>query len=194
MHRWFKNPKAIILAPFLLALSFIIACGGSATAVPAVKVAPAATAVPAVKVAPAATAVPQAKAKAAVKSIPADPSAKYGGVIKTTSGTPGTWDVNQSPSSSVLSPVGPRLQGLMKMNPYDRGETILPGLAESWEVSEDGLLITFHLRDNVQFHDGSTMTADDVVASWTRIHDPKADEISYRKDWFSRIEEVKAVD
>ena len=127
MHRWFKTPKAIIVVPLLLALSFIIACGGSATAVPAVKVAPAATAVPAVKAAPAATAVPQAQAKAmpAIKSIPPDPSAKYGGVLLTTSGTPGTWDVNQSPSSSVLGPIGPRLQGLIKMSPYDRGVTIL---------------------------------------------------------------------
>ena len=196
MHRWFKTRKAIIVVPLLLALSFIIACGGSATAVPptavpAVKEAPAATAVPAVKEAPAATAVPRAKATPA--GIAPNPAAKYGGVIKTNSGTPGTWDVNQSPSSSVLSPVGPRLQGLMKMSPYDRGVTILPGLAHSWEVSDDGLLFTFHLRD-AKFHDGSKVTPDDVVASWTRIHAPKADEISYRKDWFSRIEEVKAVD
>ena len=202
MHRWFKTPKALIVVPLLLALSFIIACGESATAVPAatavpptavpvVKVAPAATAVPVVKVA--ATAVPIAMAKM-IQSVPADPSAKRGGIITTTSGTPGTWDVNQSPSSSVLSPVGPRLQGLLKMNPYDRGKTILPGLAEAWEVSDDALTVTFHLRDGAQFHDGTTVTPDDVVASWTRIHSPQGEEISYRKDWFSRIDEVVAVD
>jgi peptide/nickel transport system substrate-binding protein len=82
----------------------------------------------------------------------------------------------------------------MKMSPFDRGKTLLPGIAESWEVSDDGLLITFKIRPNVKFHDGSTLTVDDVVASWTRIHAPKGDEISYRKDWFSRIKEVKAVD
>ena len=191
MHRWFKTPKAIIVVPLLLALSFIIACGESATAVPA------ATAVSAVTVAPAATAVPQAKAKTApagAMGIIPEAGAKYGGVLKTTSGTPGTWDVNQSPSSSVMGPVGPRLQGLSKMSPFDQGKTILPGLASSWEVSKDGLLITFQIRENAKFHDGSTVTVDDVVASWTRIHAPKSDEISYRKDWFSRIAEVKAVD
>ena len=195
MHRWFKTRKAIIVAPLLLALSFIIACGGSATAVPATAVP--ATAVPAVKEAPAATAVPQAQAKAApagAMGIIPEAGAKYGGVLKTTSGTPGTWDVNQSPSSSVMGPVGPRLQGLTKMSPFDQGKTILPGLATSWEVSKDGLLITFHIRENAKFHDGSTVTVDDVVASWTRIHAPEADEISYRQDWFSRIAEVKAVD
>jgi peptide/nickel transport system substrate-binding protein len=82
----------------------------------------------------------------------------------------------------------------MKMNPYDRGSTVLPGLATSWEVADDGLQITFHLREGVKFHDGSDLDADDVVASWTRIHAPKGEEISYRKDWFSRIKDVKAVD
>ena len=130
----------------------------------------------------------------AAPAIRRDPLAKSGGVLKTRSGTPGTWDVNQSPSSSVLSPVGPRLEGLIKVNPFDRGLTIVPGLAHSWEVSDDGLLITFHLRDNAKFHNGSPVTPEDVVASWTRIHNPPEGVLSYRKDWFSRIKEVKAVD
>ena len=135
-----------------------------------------------------ATAVPGV----AAPQIQRDPLAKSGGVIKTGAGsTPGTWDVNQSPSSSVLSPVGPRLEGLMKVNPFDRGLTIVPGLAHAWEVSDDGLLITFHLRDNAKFHDGTPVTPEDVVASWTRIHAPPEGVLSYRKDWFSRIEEVK---
>ena len=201
------DPRAMLFTPVMLLLLIAVACGGTAaTAVPA-------TAVPATAVPAAPTAVPVAsdtpvpatptpttaviatpEPAAGIKSIPPDPNAKYGGTNKTTSGTPGTWDPNQSPSSSVLSPVGPRLQGLMKMNPYDRGETVLPGLATSWEVSDDGLMITFHLRENVTFHDGSALTADDVVASWVRIAMPKGDEISYRKDWFSRISEIKAVD
>ena len=131
----------------------------------------------------------------AAPEIRRDPLAKTGGVLKTGAGsTPGTWDVNQSPSSSVLSPVGPRLEGVIKVNPFDRGLTIVPGLAHAWEVSDDGLLITFHLRDNARFHDGTSVTPDDVVASWTRIHAPPEGVLSYRKDWFSRIEEVKAVD
>ena len=40
-----------------------------------------------------------------------------------------------------------------------------PGIAESWETSDDGLTWTFHLRNNVKFHDGKPLTANDV--KWT---------------------------
>ena len=43
---------------------------------------------------------------------------------------------------------------------------VIPGLAESWDVSDDGTVWTFHLREGVLFHDGSSLDANDVVASW----------------------------
>ena len=47
-----------------------------------------------------------------------------------------------------------------------------PGQAESWEVSEDGLTVTFHLRDGLKWSDGSSLTASDFVYSWNRLADP----------------------
>jgi peptide/nickel transport system substrate-binding protein len=48
-----------------------------------------------------------------------------------------------------------------------------PALAASWELSDDQLIWTFHLRQGVMFHDGSPFSADDVVYSYRRIIDQK---------------------
>jgi peptide/nickel transport system substrate-binding protein len=51
----------------------------------------------------------------------------------------------------------------------------VPGLAESWEVSEDGLVWTFKIREGVTFHDGTPCTAEDVAWSlnWTLEYEPE---------------------
>ncbi len=48
----------------------------------------------------------------------------------------------------------------------------VPGLAKSWEVSDDGLTYTFHLRDDVVFHDGTPFNAQAVKFNLDRIADP----------------------
>jgi peptide/nickel transport system substrate-binding protein len=53
----------------------------------------------------------------------------------------------------------------------DEGE-IEPELAESWEISDDGLEYIFHLREGVTFHNGEPFNADAVVFSWERYRDP----------------------
>jgi peptide/nickel transport system substrate-binding protein len=50
--------------------------------------------------------------------------------------------------------------------------TLKPVLAESWTHGDDGLVWTFKLRRGVKFHNGKTMTADDVVATFDRLSDP----------------------
>lgn len=58
-----------------------------------------------------------------------------------------------------------------KLVVYDIDDTsqILPQLAESWSVSEDGLTFTFTLREDVVFHSGNSFTAEDVVYSFSRL-------------------------
>ena len=56
-------------------------------------------------------------------------------------------------------------EGLMKPTPDG---DLTPAIAESYEVSEDRMTYTFHLREGVQFHNGKTVTAEDVVYSIQR--------------------------
>lgn len=59
---------------------------------------------------------------------------------------------------------------LIEMETGENGEMeILPSLAESWEVSEDGKTYTFHLRENVAFSNGSPLTASDVQYTFERL-------------------------
>ena len=47
------------------------------------------------------------------------------------------------------------------------------GLAETWEVSEDGQTVTFHLKEGLTYSDGSDIVAADFVTSWRRLIDPR---------------------
>ncbi len=56
---------------------------------------------------------------------------------------------------------------------FDPKLNLIPDLAESWDVSADGMTYTFHLRENGRFHDGRPVTAQDFIYSWERAADPK---------------------
>jgi ABC-type transport system substrate-binding protein len=51
----------------------------------------------------------------------------------------------------------------------DASLTIEPNLAESWEVSDDGRSVTFHLREGVKWSDGEPFTADDILFTWNDV-------------------------
>ena len=82
------------------------------------------------------------------------------------------------------------METLVQMN----AETsdIEPLLAKQWEVADDKVTWTFHLRDGVTFHDGSPLTAADVVASIRRIINPEAG--MGRANDLREIAKIEAVD
>jgi len=55
----------------------------------------------------------------------------------------------------------------------DENMKVVPCIAEDWEVSEDGLTYTFHLRDDVYFSNGDQVTAHDFKYSWNRALRPE---------------------
>src|SRR4051812_17731358 len=57
---------------------------------------------------------------------------------------------------------------------FDAAARVHPGLAERWDVTPDGKVYTFHLRQGVRFHDGTPFKARQVLTSWQRVLDPKA--------------------
>lgn len=75
-------------------------------------------------------------------------------------------------NSSTTGLIGMALnEGLVRA--ASDGVTIQPGVAERWEISEDGLNYTFHLRDNARWSNGDRVTAADFVAAFRRFLEPK---------------------
>ena len=70
--------------------------------------------------------------------------------------------------------------------------SVVPGLAESWEISEDGLTYTFKLREGVTFHDGTTMDAEDVKFTLDRIN--AEDSANAQKALYAAISQVNVID
>lgn len=65
-------------------------------------------------------------------------------------------------------------------------------LAESWEISEDGLEYTFHLRQGIAFHDGSEFNADSVKFTFDRVTNPETN--APAAPWVSALKETVVVD
>ena len=65
----------------------------------------------------------------------------------------------------------------------DRNNKVVEGVAESWDISSDGKVYTFHLRTNALWSDGKPVVAEDFVYSWRREVDPDvASEFSYQHE------------
>jgi peptide/nickel transport system substrate-binding protein len=92
----------------------------------------------------------------------------YGGrIVRATLGEPKSFNPITAGETSTTAYTGRIFQGLTDIDAFT-GET-RPLLAQRWEVAPDGLTWTFHLRQDVQFNDGTPLTADDVVFTWNDL-------------------------
>ncbi|WP_308639197.1 peptide ABC transporter substrate-binding protein [Paenibacillus silvisoli] len=83
---------------------------------------------------------------------------------------PPSLDVAQAQDQVSFTVLNGLFEGLTRM---DKDGNIVPGVAEKWDVSEDGKKFTFHLRDNAKWSNGDPVTAADFENSWKRTLDPK---------------------
>jgi oligopeptide transport system substrate-binding protein len=82
---------------------------------------------------------------------------------------PDTLDPAQAGTTMEANILGDLMVGLTTL---DAAAKPMPGIAERWEVSRDGLTWTFHLR-KAHWSDGTPVTAQDFVAAWRRVVEPK---------------------
>jgi len=78
-----------------------------------------------------------------------------------------------------------------KLLNYDLELNTKPGLAESFEYSDDGTLLTFTLRENAKWHDGQPVTAEDVAFTYQLIKENGFGEYA---QWLDHMESITAVD
>lgn len=89
------------------------------------------------------------------------------------SSEPPTFDPQQAQDSTSNAILKLMYEGLTRQN-AETGQAE-EGVAESWDISADGLVYTFHLRDS-QWSNGDPVTANDFVFAWERVLDPNAEQ------------------
>jgi len=107
-----------------------------------------------------------------IATLPPAEEPVYGGTLKRVRSFDGyNYDQTRSGSSTKLYIVGGHYEQMIRFDSSPTGgasEPLVGDLAESWEISADGLTYTFHLRDDVFWTDGTQFTSADVV-HWFRL-------------------------
>jgi len=119
------------------------------------------------------------------------PSPQFGGevTVAITADPPG-WDPSASTSQEIPRVVYHNVfEGLVR---FDRDGNIVPALATSWTVSDDGLDWTFTIRKGVKFHDGSDLTMEDIVAKFQRARDPDSSHTHH--EYYASIDNITTED
>src|SRR6266852_4370560 len=106
------------------------------------------------------------------------------------------YDMHQTSLGGIYAATAPAYNCLIRTSPYDpKGQEIIPELADTWEISDGGKTITFHLHKGVKWHDGTPFSSADVQYTVERIMNPPKGMVSPRGPVFAAlIERVEAPD
>ena len=157
---------AILLIGLTLALA--LACGGGDAETPTPEpVAQSEQPTPAPTEEPNTELAPTAAPAAAAAETPGEELS--GGVFRRLWADPPTLDPHLTSDTTSAGLVVEIFSGLVALN---TDLQLVPDIAESWDINEDGTLYTFHIRDNAKFHDGKRVTAEDFKWSMQRAAHP----------------------
>ena len=124
-------------------------------------------------------------------------SPRYGGKFLANNWEPiPFYDMHQTSFGGVYVITAPAYNGLLATSPYDPlAAEIIPDLARSWDISDGGSTVTFHLAEGVTWHDGAPFSAEDVKWTIERIKNPPEGMVSPRQGVFrGTVESVEVVD
>ena len=151
MRNWYKKTR---LGLVLVALALVAVACGSDDAEETTTTAP---------VAPVTQAPATTEAAPATTEAPAAEDPRGTTVTWSYTQEPPNWDYRETGLTAVTAPL--LLNVWETLIRIEADGSPIPLLAESWDVSDDGLTVTFNLREGVVFHDGSEFTSADVVYS-----------------------------
>ena len=119
---------------------------------------------------------------------------RRGGVLLAVIGAdPPSLDPHQESTFANIELVAPLYSTLLQLDPYHY-PTIVGDVATEWKIAPDGLTYTFKIRQGIHFHDGSTLTAADVKATYDKIIFPPQGVRSVRKNAYTAVARVEAPD
>jgi peptide/nickel transport system substrate-binding protein len=98
------------------------------------------------------------------------------------------YDMHQTSFGGVYAATAPAYNCLVRTSPYDPlALDVVPELADTWEISEGGETITFHLHKGVKWHDGAPFSSADVKYTIERIMHPPPGMVSVRGPIFNAL-------
>jgi peptide/nickel transport system substrate-binding protein len=121
---------------------------------------------------------------------------KPGGVLRMPMITsPASMSIHEESTIAALGPMMGVFNNLVMFDqhvPQNSLESIVPDLALSWSLSEDGKDLTFKLRQGVKWHDGTPFTAKDVKCTWELISGAATEKlrVNPRKSWYRNLDSV----
>src|SRR5437870_8976907 len=129
----------------------------------------------------------------------ADEAPKRGGTLTymIPADAPPSFDGHREGTFAMLHATAPFYSVLIRVNPENPSSTtdfVCDLCTAMPQPTDDGKTYTFKIRDGVKFHDGSTLTAADVGASWEHIIHPPQGVLSPRQSWYTMVDTVEAPD